>query len=85
MPKKHMTTDGLAAMIERNIAHKEDIESLRRDMSEEFHAVHRDLHETEERLLNAIRGIGVRRQDFDALQANVDELARRLSALEKKR
>jgi hypothetical protein len=36
MPKNPMTTDELAAMIERNVAHKEDIESLRTDMTEGF-------------------------------------------------
>src|ERR1043165_4872506 len=36
MPKKPMTTDELAAMIERSVTHKEDIESLRSDMNEGF-------------------------------------------------
>ncbi len=36
MPKKPMTTDELGAMIERSVAHKEDIESLRSDMAEGF-------------------------------------------------
>lgn len=36
MPKKPMTTDELATIIERSVAHKEDIESLRTDMAEGF-------------------------------------------------
>jgi hypothetical protein len=68
-------------MIERTIAHKEDIALVREDIS----GLRRELHESEGRLLNAIRGIEVRRQDFDTLQAQVEDIGRRLKVVEKRR
>lgn len=45
----------------------------------------KNLDESEERLLDAIRGMEVRKEDFEALETEVRELGARVSALERKR
>lgn len=98
MPRKTIDQkiDALARMTERGfedvrkematradlkeVATKTEFQELRREM-----ATKTELRETEEHLLDAIRGIEVRRRDFDALAGVVEDLDRRLSALEKKR
>ena len=61
--------------IEERMATKSDLEKF---------ATKSDLRETEERLLDAIRGIEVKKRDFEALQSEVGELSRRVGAPEKK-
>lgn len=51
----------------------------------EFKEIRHDLHETEERLLDAIQGNEVKKRDFDALADDVEDLDRRVGVLEKKR
>ena len=65
--------DELARMTQRGL------EDIRKDM-----ATKQELRETEEHLLDAIRGIEVKKRDFDALADIVQDLAHRLSLLEKR-
>jgi hypothetical protein len=46
-------------------------------------ATKRDLRETEERLLDAVRGTEVKRRDLEALADQVEQLTGRVAALEK--
>lgn len=82
---KPITIDKLARMTQAEFA------TVREEMAAGFAAVHRematkrDLAESEERLLDAIRGIEVRKNDFDALKHEVERLGRRVSYLEKRK
>ncbi len=92
--------DALARMtqrgfIETNKQFGQTIEKLRREVRDDLHETEsrlrqelvtkRELRETEEHLLDAIRGIEVRRQDFETLEGEVKDLSRRVTTLEKKR
>jgi hypothetical protein len=78
-PAKPITIDRLARMtqVELTAVRKDmaaEFATVRHDMAAEFAdvrremATKRDLAESEERLLDAIRGIEVRKNDFDALK-----------------
>ena len=87
--KKHITRDELARMVARgfdNTATKDDVRRLEKRTAtvEESMATKSDLLESEERLLTAIRGIEVRKDDFESLQQDVKELASRVEQLEKR-
>ena len=91
---KTIPADQLARMTQRGFSTIESkLASFREETKSEFVAVRREmaqmatkseLRETEEHLLDAIRGIEVRKRDCDALQAEVEILSRRVNALEKK-
>jgi polyhydroxyalkanoate synthesis regulator phasin len=88
MPKvPKITVEKLAKMTQREFTnvHEEmavGFATVRREISTK--ADKTDLLETEERLLHAIKGIEVRKADFDGLADEVKDLARRVHQLEKR-
>ena len=89
-----MTLENLARMTQRGFTGVDrKIDGFRRGVDIKFGDLRREmdkfatkaeLRETEEHLLDAIRGIEVRRHEFEELQTYVEILGRRIVALEKK-
>ena len=96
MKKKDITNDELARMVQRgfdaaatkddlrDLATKDDLHQVETRLRQEMATKH-ELRETEEHLLDAVRGIEVKRRDFEALEGQVEELSRRVATLEKTR
>ena len=93
--KKSLTTDELARMTQRGFAavdekfievHHEMLKlATKDDLRESVKGLKNDIQESEGRLLNAIKGIDVKRAELEDLREDVKELAVRVSAFEKKR
>lgn len=91
--------DELARMTERGFGEvHNEVSSIRKEMATKADlrematkadlrelATKVELRETEEHLLDAMRGIEVKRRDFEALTDVVESLVHRVSLLEKKR
>ena len=89
-PAKPITTDQLAAMVQAEfVAARNEITDLRQETWAHFtalrHDLGRDIAESEERILAAVKGIEVKKNDFDALKHEVDELRDRVAHLEKRK
>ena len=85
-PKKkntHPTYEEVAELISDVQEEVLNTQSMVRDVDNRM-ASKAQLAETEERLLAAIRGIEVRREDLDSLKADVHELSARVARLERK-
>ncbi len=79
--------ESLARMTEREFgAVRSEIGSVRGEIKEirETMATKSDLHESEQRLLEAIRNIDIKRQEFEALEREVKDLNERLIIVEKR-
>ena len=84
-----ITLDELAKMTQRGLTEvrddlAEDLMTLREETARGIGAVRQDILESEQRLLMAVKGIEVRKEDFVVLRDEVHELTRRVSALEKR-
>lgn len=77
MPEKITTIEGLAALIQRTMASKQDLQALRQEMLEELNATHADvryIRSTVEKLV---------RSDI-AQDATIQDLTARVHRLEQK-
>ncbi len=78
-----MTLDELAQMTQRGFLGVDERFANIEKQLKNF-ATKKDLQETEEHLLDAIKGIEVKRHDFDALKSEVGDLSQRIVGIEKK-
>lgn len=82
-PQKKVTIEKLAQMSQKEftaIGEKIDgvRDELRGEMKTGFAQARADLQETEERLLNAITGVEVKRPEFDSLKGDVGRLEKKV-------
>jgi polyhydroxyalkanoate synthesis regulator phasin len=86
MKKKYAKLEDVAELVSelhgKIDENHEEVGGWIRDLRADFTS---KLDESEQRLLGAIRGIEVRKQDVEGLQAEVRDLGERVTALEKKR
>lgn len=80
MPKKkEITLEDVARMTQ------EGFEAVGAELHQVRKEVAGQIRESEERLLQAISGVEVRRPEFEALQHDVEDLSGRVGALEENR
>jgi len=77
---KHPTYEEVAELVENTHEEVLNTQGMIRDVEKNLTG---KMAESEDRLLSAIRGIEVRREDFDSLKEDVHDLARRVARLEK--
>ena len=93
--KKSITTVELARMTQRGFAdvdekfvgahHEISKLATKDDLRESTRGLKNDLQESEERLLDAIKSIDVKRAELEDLREDVRELTVRMNSFEKKR
>jgi len=88
MPRNHTTTDELAAMIERDLAHKEDIEALSRDMAHGFETIASSMRTGFEEVTDLLRKmhgtLETIAKEKDVLDTDHGLLEKRVTRLEKR-
>lgn len=87
--KPEITIDKLARMTHEELAAvREEMRDLHKDVmhgvSRQGHQTKAEILEMEGRLLAALKGIEVKKPEFDILTDNVEDLTRRVNALEKR-
>lgn len=86
MKKKYAKIEDVGELVsqlhEKIDENHEEVRGWIRELRTDFSS---NLEQSEQRLLSAIRGIEVRKQDFEALQQDVRDLGERVGELERKR